>query len=76
MKRREWVPDPKVMADEVIADYRNAEHGNDGDDAVLSRVTSWHAMAQAYGEELKEDDWIVLVQELAKRVVFGASDDD
>lgn len=64
------------MADEIITGYRDAEDEYGGDDATLSTVASWHAMTQAHGEELKEDDWIVLVQELAKRLMEATNGND
>ncbi len=56
------------MADEVIAGYRDGRDAHEGDKAVLSAVMSWHKTAHAHGEELQDNDFIALIQELARRI--------
>ena len=75
MKRRAWVPDVKLIADQLINDYRTAtwamETGqmgvSQGDNDSLGTVASWQAAARDHGEEFTENDWVALVQELARR---------
>jgi hypothetical protein len=75
MKRRAWVPDVKLIADQLILDYRTAtwamETGqmgvSQGDNDSIGTIASWQATARDHGEEFTEDDWVTLVQELARR---------
>jgi hypothetical protein len=71
MQRRKWVPDPALIADQLIEDYR-AESDERGFLDGVSTITSWQATAQTHGEELIEDDWVALVLELARRAARGA----
>jgi hypothetical protein len=41
---------------------------SEGDADAVSTMASWIATAKDHGEEFQEDDWIALVQELARRV--------
>jgi hypothetical protein len=78
-ERRKWVPDVKMIADQLIEDYRTAtwamETGqmgvSQGDNDSLGTLASWLATAKDHGEELQEDDWIALVRELARRAAAG-----
>lgn len=70
MKRRSWIPDPATIADQLIDDYRNDTQVDEGDLDATSTMASWFETARDHGEEFTEDDWIALVQELARR--FGA----
>jgi hypothetical protein len=75
MKRRTWVPDVKLIADQLITDYRHAtwalETGqmgvSQGDNDALGTIASWQATARDHGEEFTENDWVALMQELARR---------
>lgn len=77
MERRSWVPDIEVIADQLIEDYRSAAWEvegigptgkvNAGDLDALGTVESWQATARDHDEEFTEDDWVALVQELARR---------
>ena len=74
-ERRKWVPDVKMIADQLIEDYRTAtwamETGqmgvSQGDNDSLGTLASWLATAKDHGEEFQEDDWIALVRERARR---------
>jgi hypothetical protein len=55
----------RLIADQLIADYRNATHEGEGPLDALGTIASWQATAADYGEEFQEDDWVSLVQELA-----------
>lgn len=75
MKRRTWVPDVRLIADQLITGYRTAtwamETGqmgvSQGDNDSLGTIASWQATARDRGEEFTENDWVALVQELARR---------
>jgi hypothetical protein len=75
MKRRAWVPDVKLIAEQLIKDYRTAtwamESGqmgfSQGDNDSRSTIASWQATARDNGAKFTENDWIALVQELARR---------
>jgi hypothetical protein len=70
---RKWVPDIETIADELVEDYSQPRwpvEWCDGD-AVFT-MESWAATAQRHGETFTEDDWIALVQELAKRGQIAA----
>jgi hypothetical protein len=75
MKRKAWVPDVKLIADQLIADYRTAtwamETGqmgvSQGDNDSLGTIASWQTKARDHGEEFTENSWVALVQELARR---------
>src|ERR1700746_1789944 len=78
-ERRKWGPDVKMIADQLIEDYRTApwamETGqmgdSQGDNDSLGTLASWLATAKDHGEEFQEDDWIALVRELARRAAAG-----
>jgi hypothetical protein len=84
LERRKWVPDIKMIADQLIEDYRNSTWSveglspdrviYEGENDSLSTLVSWINTAHDHDEEFQEDDWIALAQELAKRVVFGEDD--
>ncbi|MBV8347815.1 MAG: hypothetical protein JOZ49_09860 [Mycolicibacterium sp.] len=67
MQSRKWVPDPAVIADQLIEDYRKADSEELGDLDVLHTLGSWLYTARDHGEQFTEDDWLALVQELARR---------
>jgi hypothetical protein len=67
MQRRKWIPDPVVIADELITVYRNADTDDDGDLDAISTMTTWQGITQASAEEFTVDDWLAVVQELARR---------
>jgi hypothetical protein len=75
MKRKTWVPDVKLIADQLITDYRAAtwamETGqmgvSQGDNDSVGTIASWQATARDHGQEFTENDWVALVQELARR---------
>jgi hypothetical protein len=75
MKRRAWTPDVKLIADQLIQDYRTAtwamETGqmgvSQGDNDSLGTIASWQATARDHGAKFTEHDWVALVQELARR---------
>ncbi|WP_374023205.1 hypothetical protein [Mycobacterium sp. HNNTM2301] len=75
MKRRSWIPDPATIADQLVEDYRNATDGSHGDLDAISTMASWFEIGQGHGEEFTEDDWIALVQELARRLTDTERDD-
>jgi hypothetical protein len=55
---RTWTPPIKAIADELIEeDPRNA------DDVIRS----WRLIADEHGEKFRDDDWLALVLELARR---------
>ncbi len=78
LQRRQWVPDVRVIADQLIADYRTAGPPDvfgeccveDSDNDALGTMASWLATAADHGEEFQEDDWIALVQVLAGRAAW------
>ena len=79
MERRQWVPDIRGIADQLITDYCDAlqEHRRDlstaicqGDLDAIATMESWWATADAHDEVFTDDDWIALVQELARRAVL------
>ncbi|MGO9155343.1 hypothetical protein [Mycobacterium sp.] len=81
LQRRKWVPDVRMIADQLIADYRSAtfsvegiggpgERIPEGDLDAIGTMASWLATAADHGEEFQEDDWICLVQELASRAAW------
>jgi len=82
MKRKTWVPDVKLIADQLIEDYRTAtwamESGqmgvSQGDNDSLGTIASWPATARDHGEEFTENDWVALVQELARRAAAGSTE--
>jgi hypothetical protein len=75
MKRRAWVPDVKLIADQLIKDYRTAKWAmetgqmgvSQGDNDSLGTIASWQATARDHGQEFTGNDWVALVQELARR---------
>lgn len=83
MERRKWFPDVAVIADQLVEDFRNStwtvegigpealvtEGGND----AVGTMASWIALAKENGEDFTEDDWIALVQELARRAAGQCS---
>lgn len=71
IRRRNWVPDPVTIADQLVADYRNAVEGLGYLDAVET-IASWQATAADRGERFTDDDWMALALELARR---AAGDD-
>ena len=80
MVRRKWVPDVKDIADQLIADYRDAKqaHADDpleatgrGDLEAFGTMQAWQEAADFHGEEFIEDDWLALVHELAKRAAMA-----
>ena len=38
-----------------------------GDNDSIGTIASWQATARNHGEEFTENDWVTLVQELARR---------
>ncbi|OCB38759.1 hypothetical protein A5675_15325 [Mycobacterium malmoense] len=84
MERRHWVPNVKAIADQLIADYRESTWTleglgpegsvSEGDSDALATMASWIATAHEQGEEFTEDDWIALVQELARRAAGNEND--
>lgn len=70
LQPRRWVPDPVAIADQLIEDYRSAPHESVGSLDALSTIESWQATAESHGEEFTQDDWVALVEELARRVVM------
>ena len=73
-RRRTWVPDPTVISDQLIEDYRSAERKDEGDLDALSTMESWQTTARDHGEQFTEDDWLILVQELARRAAGRPED--
>ena len=69
-QRRGWVPDVRMIADQLIEDYR-CQIEVQGNLDALGTMTSWQATATDHGEEFTEDDWMALVQELARRCAGG-----
>ena len=77
LERKKWVPDVKIIADQLIEDYSSATWAveglgpsgmvSEGDSDALGTIISWQATARDHDEEFTEDDWIALVQELARR---------
>jgi hypothetical protein len=74
VKRREWLPDVKIIADQLIEDYRSSTWtvegiGPDGSvsEGDSDAMASWLAKARKHCEEFQDDDWIALVQELTRR---------
>ena len=73
MTMRSWEPDVRDMADELIEDYRKAAEDyrnipeEQGNEDAMNTIASWLAKAARHGEEFTEDDWVCLVQELARR---------
>lgn len=68
MQRRKWTPNFAIIADQLVVDYRNATHGGEGDLDAVSTMESWRAEARSHGDEFTGDDWLALVQELARRL--------
>ena len=66
---RKFVPDVAAIADQLVADYRT-EGEYSGDIDALTTMTSWLATARDHGDEFTEDDWMALVQELARRAAI------
>jgi hypothetical protein len=66
VERRSWVPDVKMLADQLIADYRDGGEIQGANDAMETFV-SWRETARLDGGEFTEDDWVTLAQELARR---------
>jgi hypothetical protein len=75
-RNRKWVPDPAAIADQLIGDYRDATQRNpndpleargQGDLDAIGTMESWQESAEFHGGEFTEDDWLALVQELARR---------
>jgi hypothetical protein len=76
MHRGNWEPDVQAIADQLISDYLLASQENaddpleamgQGDLAAIATLESWRGSAEFHGEDCTEDDWIALVQELARR---------
>jgi hypothetical protein len=73
--RRQWVPNPATIADQLVNDYRNAKTQAEdpreamayGDLDAIGTLASWLGAARDHFEEFQEDDWVALVQELARR---------
>ena len=82
MKRRAWIPDAKLITDQLINDYQTGtwamESGqmgfSQGDNDSLGTIASWPATARDHGEEFTENDWVALVQELARRAAAGSTE--
>ncbi|MGO9032234.1 hypothetical protein [Mycobacterium sp.] len=72
--RRGWVPPVRVIADQLIADYRGAAIEEAGNLDAGHTIKSWQETAADHGERFTEDDWVTLVQELARRCA-GWGDD-
>ena len=81
MKRRAWIPDAKLITDQLINDYQTGtwamESGqmgfSQGDNDSLGTIASWQATGRDHGEEFTENDWAALVQELARRAAAAGS---
>ncbi|MFM8598146.1 MAG: hypothetical protein ACKOB8_03970, partial [Mycobacterium sp.] len=69
MEERPWVSDPDAIADQLIRDYRDGGPDQGNLDAVATMI-SWINTASFHGSEFTEDDWITLVQELARRAAW------
>ena len=61
-----WIPDIGMIAHQLIEDYRAGGEYQGSSDA-LGTLDSWKTTAWAHGEDFTEDDWVALVQELARR---------
>jgi hypothetical protein len=62
------MPNIKMIADELIMGYRDGGEYQGGADA-LHTLKSWMDTAADHGEKFTEDDWVTLVQELARRFI-------
>ena len=73
------MPDVNAIADQLVTDYRTATVYASDDKSLealnargqadldaIGTMDAWVTTAQAHGEEFTEDDWIALVQELAR----------
>jgi hypothetical protein len=68
LRRRSWVPDIEMVADQLVDDFlKNPPDGNQGALDCLSTLLSWQETASDHGEKFEENDYISLVQELAWR---------
>jgi len=84
MKRRAWIPDAKLITDQLINDYQTGtwamESGqmgfSQGDNDSLGTIASWQATGRDHAEEFTENDWVALVQELARRAAAAGSPND
>jgi hypothetical protein len=71
----------QLIADQLIEDYRTAtwamETGqigvSQGDNDSLGTIASWQARARDHGEGFTGNDWVDLVQELARRAAAAGS---
>ena len=71
-------PSSEPDDDNAHADHRRQREGigaegavSEGDADAVGTMASWFATAKDHGEEFQEDDWIALVQELARRAAVG-----
>jgi hypothetical protein len=64
LERRKWVPDVKMIADQLVEDYRSGTWSVErlgpgvvhrGDDGAVGTLGSWFDVARFHGEELQED---------------------
>lgn len=71
------MPNPRLIADQLIQYFRSAGFSvtgpldtevSQGRACAIATVQAWQATARAHGDEFTMDDWIALVQELARRV--------
>ena len=81
MEPRKYVPDVQEIANQLIADYRSSRGAveglgvdgitDEGDLDALETMASWIDLTNERGDGFSEDDWIALVQELARRLVYA-----
>ena len=71
IQRRNWVPDVRVIADQLVEDFVKGGDPGHGFMDIVGSLQSWQQTAEFHGDEFTEDDWIALVHDLVSRIVLG-----
>lgn len=67
MYRRRWQPDIGMIADQLMEDVSSETAEYQGVTDVLATLQSWKQTAADHGEDLTENDLVLIVLELAYR---------